>query len=261
MWCEQMSKDNAPERVVVTGGNGGIGGAIVRRYLSVGAEVVSIDVANDPPEGARMVRADISVLEDVDRAFGKIDGYWGGQAPDVFIGCAAISRPGHLLDFDVDNFDRMFAINVRGTFLTTQMAARRMASTRRGAIVLVSSIAAQQAWAHEGAYSATKAATSSLTQGFAVDLAQFGISVNAVAPGPIESDSESMATTRTDPDVYRHEIERTPMARLGSPEEVAETVYRLAGLPWVTGQILAVDGGFMATGLGYFGTGRDKLTS
>ena len=255
------SSDNAPLRVIVTGGNGGIGGAIIRQYQAAGSDVVSIDCAGDAPEGAFCVCADISLRDDVERAFAEIDRRWSHVAPDVFVGCAAVSRPAHLLDMRLEDFEEMLAINVRGTFLTTQAAARRMAKAKRGAIVLISSVAAQQAWAQEAGYSATKAATSSLAQGFAVDLAPFGISVNAVAPGPIEHGSRSMAATRTDPEVFRHEIERTPMARLGGPEEVAQTVFRLAGAPWVTGQVLAVDGGFMATGLGYFGAARDRLMS
>jgi NAD(P)-dependent dehydrogenase (short-subunit alcohol dehydrogenase family) len=136
-----------------------------------------------------------------------------------------------------------------------------MAKAGAGSIVLISSVAAHQAWAQEAVYSATKAATSSLVQGFAVDLAPFGIRVNAVAPGPVEHKAQTMATTRADPEVYRHEIERTPFAKLGSPEDVAETVWLLSKAPWVTGQTLYADGGFLATGLGYFGKAREALLS
>ena len=256
-----MTRNKEPSRVIVTGGNGGIGGAIVRRYLDAGADVASIDCAGNTPEGAYFVQADIASRSDVERAFTRIDRRWDSLAPELFVGCAAVSRPAHLLDMRLEDFDQMLAINIRGTFITTQAAARRMAKAKRGAIVLISSVAAQQAWAQEAGYSATKAATSSLAQGFAVDLAPFGISVNAVAPGPIEHGSKNMAATRADPEVFRHEIERTPMGRLGGSEEVAETVFRLAGAPWVTGQVLAIDGGFMATGLGYFGAARDRLIS
>lgn len=250
-----------PQRVIVTGGNGGIGGAIVARYRAAGAAVISMDVAGDAPDGATFIPANIASEADVERAFDAVDAHWQGRAPDVFIACAAVSKPGHLLEMAVADFDAMVAINIRGTFLTTRAAAKRMAAAKTGAIVMISSVSAQQAWAHEAGYSATKAATSSLCQGFAIDLAPFNIRVNAVAPGPIEHRAQSMATTRTDPDVYRHEIERTPMGRLGTPEEVADSVFMISNAPWVTGQVLAIDGGFMASGLGYFGKARDTLVS
>ncbi len=255
------SPATAIDRVIVTGGSGGIGGAIVERYLRAGADVVNIDRAGSGPGSSFTVHADISRQDEVERAMAQIGDRWGGKAPDVFVGCAAISRPSHLLKTPVDEFDAMVAVNIRGTFLTTQAAGRLMAKAGRGSIVLISSVAARQAWAQEAVYSATKAATSSLVQGFAVDLAPFGIRVNAVAPGPVEHKAQTMATTRTDPEVFQHEIDRTPFARLGGPEEVAETVFLLAQAPWVTGQTLYADGGFLASGLGYFGQARKALLS
>ncbi|MEO0410531.1 MAG: SDR family oxidoreductase [Pseudomonadota bacterium] len=248
-----------PARVIVTGASGGIGGAIAQEYLACGADVVNIDQADNTQNDAHTINTNIAEAQSVAATFAQIDDRWDGAAPDVFVGCAAISRPSHLLETAIEDFDAMVAINVRGTFITTQAAARRMAAVRAGSIVLISSVAAFQAWADEAVYSATKAATSSLVQGFANDLAPFGVRVNAVAPGPIEHPAQTMATTRSNPDVYRHEIERTPLSRLGGPEEVAKSVRLLAQAPWVTGQILCADGGFIASGLSYFGKARDNL--
>jgi NAD(P)-dependent dehydrogenase (short-subunit alcohol dehydrogenase family) len=100
-----------------------------------------------------------------------------------------------------------------------------------------------------------------LVQSLAVELAPFGILVNAVAPGLIERTGASMAKTRTDPEVYRHDLERTPVGRFGTVEEVAEAVRYLGTVTWTTGQTLVLDGGFMATGLGYFGHTREQLTA
>ncbi|MEL6688596.1 MAG: SDR family oxidoreductase, partial [Pseudomonadota bacterium] len=246
------------KRVVVTGGNGGIGSAIVTRLLQEGSDVVSLDYSGRAPDGAVDIHCDVTNLDSVKTAFESLDDLWKEHAPTLFVACAGISRPGHLLSMPAEDFEAMMAVNIRGVFLTAQAAGMRMAravdqseETVDASMVFISSVAAQQAWACEAGYSATKAAVSSLTQGFAVDLAPYKIPVNAVAPGPIDHGSENMATTRTDPDIYRHEIERTPLARLGSPEEVAESVLRLAQMRWVTGQVITVDGGYMATGLNY----------
>lgn len=253
------SGDPMPARVVVTGGSGGIGGAIVRRFAEGGSRVANLDIG----EGAgtdriRTVRCDLGDPSAIASAFDAVDAFFEGQAPDLFVGCAAISRAASVLDVTADELDGLFAVNVRGLFLSAQAAARRMARTRRGSIVLISSVAAEQAWMGESVYCMTKAATRAMTQSMAVELAPFGIRVNAVAPGPIEHQSRSMAATRADPEIHRHEIERTPLGRFGTPEEVAEAVSLVASAQWVNGATLTVDGGFMATGLGLFGAARDS---
>jgi NAD(P)-dependent dehydrogenase (short-subunit alcohol dehydrogenase family) len=120
-------------------------------------------------------------------------------------------------------------------------------------------VCAFQGWAKESVYCLTKAAQQSMVQALAVELAPFGILVNGVAPGLIEKTGNAMAKTRTDPDVYRHDMERTSVGRFGTVEEVAEAVYYLTTVTWTTGQTLVLDGGFMATGLGYFGRNRERL--
>jgi glucose 1-dehydrogenase len=253
-----MSSDRP--RVIVTGGSGGIGGAIVSRFLSDGAVVVNIDrrpSALLPPNYTFL--ADIADVGDVERAFAGIDALFDGAAPDLFVACAAVSRAKPFLEVSPEEFDLTFSINVRGLFFSAQAAARRMKAVRSGGLVLISSIAAEQAWAQECVYSASKAATKSLVQALAVELAAFGVRVNAIGPGPIDHAAADMAATRADPEILRHELERTPFQRFGRPEEVAEAVALIARCPWTTGQTLYVDGGFLATGLGYFGTARNAL--
>ena len=125
--------------------------------------------------------------------------------------------------------------------------------------MVITSVAAEQAWAREMVYCATKAAQRSLVQGMAIELAPFGILVNAVSPGIVEHRSASMARTRDDAEVHRHDLERTPMGRFNTPEDVAAAVLFLARAEGITGQTLRVDNGFLAAGLAYFGQARQKL--
>ena len=134
-----------------------------------------------------------------------------------------------------------------------------MVDAGRGHIVVITSICAVQGWAGESVYCVTKGAQQSLVQALAVELAPFNILVNAVAPGIIEQTGESMAKTRMDPDVHRHDLERTALNRFGTPDEVAEAVNYLSTVSWTTGQTLILDGGFMASGLNYFGQARSAL--
>lgn len=247
-------------RVVVTGGSGGIGRAIIRRLTTPQSVLVNLD-RNPCPElhGIHTIITDMAEPASIESAFLDVDQAFDGAAPDTFIGCAAISRPAHVLAVSAEQIDAHFAVNVRGLFLAAQAAARRMATARSGTIVLISSVAAEQAWVSESVYCMTKAATRAMMQGLAVELAPFGIRVNAVAPGPIDHQANDMASTRTDPEIHLHELERTPLARFGRPDEVAEAVALVASATWINGATITVDGGFMATGLGLFGAARDRL--
>ncbi|MFO0997802.1 MAG: SDR family oxidoreductase [Alphaproteobacteria bacterium] len=251
-------------RVVVTGASGGLGSAVARRFLKDAAEVVNLDLRPAPDSLARergfhSITTDIADAKSVGEAFRAIDRIFADAAPDVFVHCAAVSKADHFLDIPVDDFDRIVATNVRGTFLSCQEAARRMKSARKGHIVTVTSVAADQAWAGEIVYCTTKAAQRALTQGMAIELAPFGILVNAIGPGLIEHKSASMAETRSQGEVMQHDLDRTPLGRFGDPDELAEAIHFLASVTWMTGQTLYVDGGFLASGLAYFGQARNQL--
>ena len=256
----------APRRVVVTGASGGIGRVIAAAFTSQGATVVNLDLQPDDAaralcgHGLRTIRTDLGDPAAIEAAFTAVDGLFAGEAPKLLVCCAAFSAANHFLDVPAVEIDRMFAVNVRGTFLACQAAARRMKAAGGGRIVVITSVAAEQAWAGEMVYCATKAAQRSLVQGMAIELAPFGILVNAIAPGIVEHRSASMARTRDDPQVQRHDLERTPLGRFNTPEEVAAAVCFLAQAEGITGQTLRVDNGFMAAGLAYFGQARQKLT-
>ncbi len=252
-------------RVVVTGASGGIGSAVARRFLGEGAVVANLELIEPTAERGlegpsfHTITADIADEAAVLGAFAAIDELYGGEPPEVLVHCAAISVAAPFLDIDAETFDRIVAVNLRGMFLVCREAGRRMRAAGAGHIVAITSVVAEQGWAGELAYGATKAAQKAMVQSMAVELAPFGICVNAVGPGLIEQKSASMASTRDDSQVLQHDLDRTPLARFGQAEEIAEAVHFLAGATWTTGQTLYVDGGFLSAGLGYFGKARETL--
>jgi NAD(P)-dependent dehydrogenase (short-subunit alcohol dehydrogenase family) len=256
-----------PRRVVITGASGGIGRVVAHGFTAAGATVANLDLQPDDEARAlcgdalHTIRTNLGNPAAIEAAFTAVDGLFAGGAPEALVCCAAFSMAGRFLDVPAAEIDRMFAVNVRGTFLACQAAARRMKAAGGGRIVVITSVAAEQAWAGEMVYCATKAAQRSLVQGMAIELAPFGILVNAVSPGIVEHRSASMARTRDDAEVHRHDLERTPLGRFNAPEEVAAAVRFLAGAEGITGQTLRVDNGFLAAGLAYFGQARERLVA
>lgn len=254
-----MAMESYPQRVIVTGGSGGIGRSIVSRFLAGESQVLNLDrVPSDRGNSESItegfVHVDLVDAGCVRTAFEEADRFFGGQSPDVLVCAAAISMKQRFLDVEPADFDRVFGINVRGTLFACQEAARRMRAKGAGRIVIVTSISAVQGWAEEPLYCISKAAQSSMVSTLAVELAPFGILVNGIAPGVIDVSSREMSGSRARPDVLRHYYERIPLGRLGSPQEVAEAIWYLSQSTYMTGQTLYLDGGFMATGLGYIGT-------
>jgi NAD(P)-dependent dehydrogenase (short-subunit alcohol dehydrogenase family) len=255
----------AVSRIVITGASSGIGQAIARRLSRPSSVIVNLDLQDGNATRERCagrvhtVRVDLGDASAVEAAFTEVDSVLDGNAPDLLVCCASLSRATPFLDVRLDELDLLLRVNILGTFLACQQAARRMRPGSAGRIVIITSVCALQGWAGESVYCLTKAAQQSMLQSLAVELAPFGILVNGIAPGLIEKTGDSMAMTRTDPEVYRHDLERTSLGRFGTVDEVAEAVAYLATVTWTTGQTLVLDGGFMATGLGYFGTRRDAL--
>jgi NAD(P)-dependent dehydrogenase (short-subunit alcohol dehydrogenase family) len=245
-------------RCIVTGAASGIGQAIAARFCDDGCTVVGLDVSDAAVTAERCganfsaLICDVADVAAVRAAFAHIDSLFGAP-PDVLVNCAATFSQRHFLDEDPATFDRLYAVNVRGYMVCGQEAARRMRSAGRGSIVNIGSTAAEQGWRDESLYCATKGAVVMLTRGMAVDLAPYGITVNCVGPGSI--DTPGVADVMHGSEIKQRDLARTPQGRWGRPSEIATAVRFLAlDAEFTTGQVLYVDGGFLATGLGWFGS-------
>lgn len=243
-------------RVVVTGGSGGIGAAIVDRFVAEGARVVVLDrrsggfacCAGDAPASwpweasAVVVECDLSQPDAVRSGAATAAELLGGV--DVLVNCAGIFQHTPLLKISVDDWDRMIDVNARATLLTMQSVAPVMISAGHGAIVNIASMAAKHGGGGEAHYAASKAAVLALTRAGAQEWGPHGITVNAVCPGFVLTDMG--ADTRTETDVAAWTA-LSPLGRLGSPQDVAAVTHFLASPSgsYLTGQAINVTGGMV----------------
>lgn len=187
---------------------------------------------------------DVTDVEAVRRIFGR----WDRQAPlETVVNNAGIAFSQPLTDVEVDRFDRLLAVNVRGVFFATQAAARIMAPRGRGSIVNMASTSGfRTSTVPMAPYDLSKAAVRMLTVSAAHELAGCGVRVNAVAPGTMDTDmTRSLAVS--DDALERLAAKRVPLGRLGRPDEIAAAVEWLssADASYVTGHVLVVDGGWL----------------
>jgi NAD(P)-dependent dehydrogenase (short-subunit alcohol dehydrogenase family) len=234
--------DFSGQTALVTGGASGIGLAIVHLLSEEGAEVAVLDVQETPDDEDIEIAltCDISDEAAVVAAVRQAHDALGGLTVAVLN--AGIGGFGTLLGLEAQEWDRVIATNLRGTFLCLREVAKAMVEGGRGgSIVAVTSISgflADRGMAH---YSVSKAGVAELVRVAASELGPFGIRVNAVAPGT--TDTPMFASTARLPGYAARVAERTALGAVGTPEGVAQAVVSVLGMPWVTGQIVAADGG------------------
>lgn len=242
---------------IVTGSGRGIGRAIATRLAHEGARLVIADILYDDAEqtaadlqvvGADAVAFSIDVtdVEQVRQLMETTRARMGRL--DVLVNNAGVGLNRPFLETTLEEFERTVRVNLTGTFLCSQAAARIMARQGDGRIVNIASISGERGAQNRSAYGASKAGVILLTKVMAVELAAVGIRVNAVAPGPVAT---AMTSETHPPEVRQGYLQRIPLKRYARPEEIADAVFFLASenSDFITGHVLNVDGGFIAAGL------------
>jgi len=233
----------------VTGAGQGIGRSISLTLAREGADVVvsdiNLEVARKTVQeiearGGQAValKVDVTNLQDAEalteravQSFGKLD---------ILVNNAGIYPSAPITEIREEEWDLVMAVNLKGVFLCSQAAARRMIVQRQGVIVNVASVDAKTRTTGNAHYAASKAGVISFTRTLACEMASYGIRVNAVSPGWIGTE-----TLRKKADRWRQAVEEIPVGRLGTPEDVAEAVLFLVSdvAGYITGEILDVNGG------------------
>jgi NAD(P)-dependent dehydrogenase (short-subunit alcohol dehydrogenase family) len=224
---------------IVTGGASGIGAATVAQLRAAGARVAVLDL-HDAPEADVSLPCDVGDEEQVVARVREAVERLGGL--DVAIVNAGVGGMSGILDLSTEEWDRVMRVNLRGAFVTLRECARAMVDHERpGAIVAVTSVAGfltDRLMAH---YSVSKAGLAALVRVAARELGPHGIRVNGVAPGTTDT---AMFAATDQMRGYRERVaERAALGRVGTANEVAQAVVALCGLDWVTGQVVAADGG------------------
>jgi 3-oxoacyl-[acyl-carrier protein] reductase len=229
-----------PRVVLITGGSRGIGLACAERFRSLGDHVAVTYHSSPPPDGFFGVRCDVTDSDQVEQAFAAIEEHFGGPV-EVLVSNAGVTRDGLLLRMSEDDFASVIDANLTASYRVTKRAARGMLKARKGRIVLMSSVVGMLGAAGQANYAASKAGLIGLARSLARELGSRGITVNVVAPGPVQTDM----TAALGDERMQAIIAAVPLERAATADEIAGAVAFLASADaaYITGAVLPVDGG------------------
>ena len=237
------------KRALIAGGAGGIGRAIVNRFVAEGAAVVIADLKHHPgdnPVGCYKVTVDVADEISVKAMTKETVDLLGGL--DVLVNCAGTAKHRDLLETELADWRRIMDINLTGTFLCNREAARVMLGQKSGCIINIASVASILPGPRTHTYAASKGGVVSFTKAIAGDLAPYGIRVNVLSPGTVDTD---LLRTALSPEFRAGYLARIPMGRYAQPDELAGIAVFLASddASYITGIHLPVDGGFTNSGV------------
>ncbi|MEY2766094.1 MAG: hypothetical protein RL552_999 [Actinomycetota bacterium] len=225
--------------VLVTGGSRGIGLATAKRFAELG-DKVAVTYNSTPPSGDFVaVQCDVTKQADVDRAFDEIEAQLGPV--EVLVSNAGVTKDGLLLRMKENDFAEVIDANLTGAFRVCKRATQSMLRARKGRMILVSSVVGLLGQAGQANYAASKAGLVGFARSLARELGSRSITVNVVAPGPVDTDM-----TRTlGEEKLKAFAELVPLGRIASPEEIAGVIAFLASADaaYITGAVIPVDGG------------------
>lgn len=241
--------DLTGRRAIVTGAGSGIGIHITEQLMKAGAAVVAADL--DPagaPDGALQVTCDVSETNQVSQLVATAQKHLGGV--DFLFSNAGIGSTTSILDATPEEWDRVFAVNARGTFLGAKFVLPQMLAQRHGVIINTASVAGMVGLRDRASYCASKGAVIALTRQIAVQYAGTGIRCNCVSPGTVDSPwVNRLLAEADDPAIaLKALVARQPIGRLGDPKEIASAALYLASdeAEFITGVSLVIDGGLTA---------------
>lgn len=247
----QVKDNKLKDKVaIVTGGGSGIGAATARLFAKEGAKVIVTDidepatkkVAKELEEGGAQViaaKVDVSRKEEVDKVVRDVLARWGKI--DILVNCAGAGGIGLFIQSNEAMWDKVIAVNLKGTMLFTHAVLPSMVERKYGKIINIASTAGKVGAGMQVAYSASKAGVSGFTKALAREVARYRINVNDICPGPVDTPMFG----QMDPELQKKYVRGVAQRRMGKPEELAAAVLFLASddCQFVTGHSLVVDGG------------------